>query len=78
MNRQTSENHYRKPASEKACGNGGFYVYPQNTVSFCKSHGESTPRLAAALNGIGKTKTGRNDGGTSRGPTNAKGYIRYG
>lgn len=58
MNRQTSKNHYRKPASEKACGKGGFYVYSLNYAGFRKRHGESTPRLAAALTGNGKTQIG--------------------
>ena len=78
MNGKVSENHYRKPASEKACGNGGFYVYPQNTVGFRNSYGESTPRLAAALKGIGKTNRPATGRQSSAGLTTTKGYIRHG
>lgn len=46
---------YRFAAEECACRKGRLYVYSRYSAVFGRKPKESTPRLAAALSGNGKT-----------------------
>ena len=67
-----------KVADFNCCIQLSVNIESTNRAGFLGLRRKSAVNNPKYLRGGWKTKTGRNDGGTSRGPTKAKGYIRHG